>query len=149
MASGDDRRTIVRTGAFAITIVIDTSALLAVILNEASRPALIEATEGASLVGAPSLPWEVGNALIAGVRRRRIASDIVAKAWASYLQVPVRLTQIDVPKALATAGTLGLYAYDAYVLEVARAEGAPLLTLDRALGRAARSIDVSVVELPI
>lgn len=145
---GDDGRTIVRTGEFAITIIIDTSALLAVVLNEASRPALIAATEGASLVGAPSLPWEVGNALIAGVRRRRIANEIVATAWASYLQVPVRLTQVDIPRALETAAALGLYAYDAYVLEVARTERAPLLTLDGALARAARSIDVSVVELP-
>ncbi len=118
------------------------------LLNEASRPALIAATEGASLVGAPSLPWEVGNALIAGVRRRRIPKEIVATAWASYLQVPLRLTQIDVPRALETAGTLGLYAYDAYVLETARTERAPLLTLDATLARAAQTMDISVMELP-
>jgi hypothetical protein len=34
------------------------------------------------------------------------------------------------------------------VLEAARAARAPLLTLDAALGRAARSIGLTVIELP-
>jgi predicted nucleic acid-binding protein len=105
-------------------------------------------TENVSLVGAPSLPWEIGNALIAGVRRRRITSAVVGPAWTNYLQIPIRLSQIDVPRALETADALGLCAYDAYVLETARAERAPVLTLDTALARAARAAGLTVVELP-
>jgi predicted nucleic acid-binding protein len=41
---------------------------------------------------------------------------------------------------------LHLYAYDAYVLEVARAGRIPLLTLDRALARAAGRAAVPLVE---
>jgi len=40
--------------------------VLAVLRDEPSRSALISATEGCGLMGAPSLPSEVGNALIAG-----------------------------------------------------------------------------------
>ena len=130
------------------TIAVDTSAVLAVLLSEASRPALIAVTEGRSLVAAPSLPWEVGNALIAGVRRHKFTGAAVQQAWASYGLIPVRLAQIDVAAALELAASLGVYAYDAYVLEAARSVRAPLLTLDAALARAARSIGLPVMELP-
>ena len=39
---------------------------------------------------------------------------------------------------------LGLYAYDAYVLETARAERLPLLTLDGGLGQIVRHLSYSV-----
>jgi len=131
-----------------VTIAIDTSAILAVLLSEPSRTALIAVTDGCSLVSAPSLPWEVGNALIAGVRKRRLSEELVLTAWASYGMIPVRLAQLDVARALELAVALRVYAYDAYMLEAARSERAPLLTLDAALARAARSIGVSVMELP-
>jgi len=130
------------------TIAIDTSAILAVLLSEPSRAALIAVTEGCSLISASSLPWEVGNALIAGVRKRRLTEEVVLAAWASYGLIPVRLEQFDVARALKLAVALRVYAYDAYMLEAARSARVPLLTLDAALARAARSIGVSVMELP-
>ena len=128
------------------SLVIDTSALLAVLLNEPARAALISATEGYGLVGAPSLPWEVGNALVAGVRRDRLSAAAVRQAWASYQAVPVRLAEIDAEHALNIALEARLYAYDAYVLETARAERLPLLTLDRGLARAARRLGLRMME---
>lgn len=128
-------------------LVVDTSALLAVLLNEPSRPALIHATEGYDLVGAPTLPWELGNALVAGYRRKRLSPAQVNQAWASYEGVPIRLAQISTERALQIALDVGLYAYDAYVLETARVERLPLLTLDRALGRAARQRGLELREV--
>jgi len=127
-------------------LVIDTSALLAVLLNEPTRSALISATQGYGLVGAPSLPWEVANALVAGVRRRRLSAAAVRQAWASYQTVPVRLAEIDAGHALEIALELGLYAYHAYVLETARAERLPLLTLDGRLARAADRLALQLLE---
>jgi predicted nucleic acid-binding protein len=129
-------------------VVVDTSAVLAVLLREPSRDTLVALTESRSLIAAPSLPWEVGNALIAGLRRRKLTAKAVQFAWASYVQIAVRLLHVDARTALGLASSLGLYAYDAYVLEAARAARAPLLTLDAALGRAARSIGLTVIELP-
>jgi predicted nucleic acid-binding protein len=131
----------------ARALVIDASAVLAVLLDEPARPLLIAATEGCSLVGAPSLPSEVGNALVAGFRRRRLAAEEVLGAWSSFQQVRVRLADIDVRSALEIAMGLGLYAYDAYVLETARAERLPLLTLDGALARAADRLGLKLVEV--
>lgn len=131
-----------------IPLAIDTSAVLAVLLNETSRPALVAAVRGASLVGAPSLPWEVGSALVAAVRRQRLTPAEARTAWASYARIPVRLAEIDVAQALVLAASQHLRAYDAYVLQAARTEGASLLTLDGALARAARTIGLAVLELP-
>jgi predicted nucleic acid-binding protein len=131
-----------------LVIAIDASAILAVLLGEASRPALVAATERCALISAPSLPWEVGNALIAGVRRRRLTREMVLRAWESFGRIPVRLTPLDVGQALELAVALHVYAYDAHMLEAAAAARAPLLTLDPSLARAARSIGISVLELP-
>jgi len=127
-------------------LVIDMSALLAVLLNEPARPALIRATQGYGLVGAPTLPWEVGNALVAGFRRKRLSASQVGQAWASYQSVPVRLATINTEHALEIAVEAGLYAYDAYVLETASAERLPLLTLDRGLERAAHRLGLRMKE---
>ena len=127
-------------------LAIDTSAVLAVLLNEPSRPALVRATEGHALIGAPTLPWEVGNALVAGFRRKRLTSQVIQRAWASYQLVQVRLEEIDVASALEIALDLGLYAYDAYVLQMARSAGVPLITLDRGMAVAASRLGVKTPE---
>lgn len=127
-------------------MVIDTSALLAVLLEEPERPALIAATAGAVLMAPSSLPWEVGNALVAAVRRRRLAPAEATRAWVAYEAVPLRLAEVDIGRAVATALDLGLYAYDAYMLELARQRGLPLLTLDQRLGAAAVATGLTLVE---
>ncbi len=130
-----------------ITLTIDTSALLAVLLGEPSRPEILSATRNTLLASAPSLPWEVGNALVAGTRRRRLTPAQAQGAWTSYRQVPIRLVQIDVSQALDLAVSLRVYAYDAYVLETARRERTPLLTLDRGMARAAQTLELPLIEI--
>lgn len=128
-------------------MVIDTSALLAVLLDEPERPAVIAATTGVVLFAPASLPWEVGNALVAIVRRRRLTAAEAQRAWAGYESVPLRLVEVDIAQAIALASELGLYAYDGYMLALARSRRLPLLTLDAKLGSAARDIGVELVEL--
>jgi predicted nucleic acid-binding protein len=71
----------------------------------------------------------------------------LGQAWASYQAVPVRLAHIDAGRALDLALQVGLYAYDGYVLETARAERLPLLTLDLRLARAAQHLGLKVKEV--
>lgn len=129
-----------------MSVVIDTSALLAVLLEEPERPALIAATAGAVLMAPSSLPWEVGNALVAAVRRRRLTPAEANRAWVACEAVPLRLAEVDIGRAVATALHLGLYAYDAYMLELARQRGLPLLTLDQRLAAAAVANGLTLVE---
>ena len=128
-------------------IVIDPSAILAVLLREPERESLITTTEEAVMLAPASLPWEIGNALITGLRRKRLSLDDVQAAWSSFEDVPMRLVDVDMVSALDAAAEHGLYAYDAYVLEAALTRRLPLLTLDKALARAAEQAGVSVLEV--
>lgn len=125
-------------------MVVDTSAVLAVLLEEPERIALIAATRGATLYAPPSLPWEVGNALVALVHRRRLTLAEARRVWDAFQSVPMRLVDIDVGQAIASATELALYAYDAYMLELAVQRGLPLLTLDQKLRHAARARGVTL-----
>jgi predicted nucleic acid-binding protein len=129
-----------------VEIVIDAAALLAVLLEEPERPALLAATTGAVLFAPASLPWEVGNALVAAVRRRRLTAAAAQASWTAYQTIPIRLVEVDIGRAMALAMERGLYAYDAYMLELARNRGLPLLTLDAKLSDAARLTGIALVE---
>lgn len=129
-------------------LVVDTSAVLAVLLNEPRRAEIVRRTKGRRLLAAPSLPWEVGNALVALVRRRRAGATEIAAAWKSFLKVPLRIGSCDGAAAMRIAVDYGLYAYDAYVLETARGAGAPLLSLDERQVAVAAALGIDVMEIP-
>ena len=128
-------------------LVIDTSALLAVLLGEPERAALITLTQSATLLAPGSVPWEVGNGLIAGFRRKRLSARQVRDAWTSFERIPLRLVDVAVPTALGLAEQLGFYAYDAYILEASRAQRVPLLALDGRLRTAAAKLGLEVWEV--
>jgi predicted nucleic acid-binding protein len=130
-----------------VEIVIDTAAVLAVLLEEPERPALLAATTGAVLFAPGSLPWEVGNALVAAVRRRRLSAAEAATGWAAFLAIPVRLVELDIARAIAVATEQDLSVYDGFMLETARARGLPLLTLDAKLSAAAHRMGIELVEV--
>lgn len=88
----------------------DAAAVLAVILEEPERPALLAATAGAVLFAPGSLPWEVDNALVAAVRRRRLTAAQAAAGWTAYQAIPIRLMDVDISRAMALASERGLYA---------------------------------------
>ncbi len=128
-------------------LVVDTSVLLAVLLDEPERDALITLTQGAALLVPGSVPWEVGNGLIAGFRRKRLSARQVRDAWTYFERIPLRLVEVTVLKALGLAEQLGLYAYDAYIIEAARAQRVPLLALDGRLRTAAAELGLEVWEV--
>ena len=130
-----------------MTIIIDTSALIAVVANEPSKPALVEATRGASLLAPTSVHWEIGNAFSAMLKRKRVRLTQVHKALNAYAEIPIRFVDVDLADALEIAAELKIYAYDAYVLECARIHRSPVLTLDAGLMRAAEKIGLDVLEV--
>ena len=128
-------------------LVVDASVLIAVILNEPPKDQLIAVTRGATLIAPTSLPWEVGNALSAAMRRNRLAPKQAQIAIDAYRQIPIRLVDIDLKDAVALAGELKIYAYDAYMLQTARFAGCPLLTLDARQRELATQIGLNVLIL--
>lgn len=121
-------------------LVVDTSAIIAVIAGEPERDAIIAQTMGVSLLAPASVHWEVGNAFSAMLRRRRITLSLAKQAIRSYEQMQFRFIDVDLNQSLDLSARLGLYAYDAYVLACALNLRSPLLTLDNGLaGNAARA----------
>ncbi|MBM3908721.1 MAG: type II toxin-antitoxin system VapC family toxin [Gemmatimonadetes bacterium] len=128
-------------------VVVDTSVVLAVLLNEPARSSILRRTRGARVLVAGSLEWEVGNALITLLRRRRLTANDLQRAWRSFRRIPFAIGACDVATALRLAADAGLDAYDAYAVETARAASAPLLTLDERQRRAAIAVGVDAPEL--
>lgn len=128
-------------------IVIDTSAIVAVLTSEPQRSALVKATEGADLLAPGSVHWEVGNAMSAMLKRRRATPAQVQRCLAAYARIPIRLVDVPLPLALEIAADHGLYAYDAYLITCALQQRVPLLTLDRALAQVADDVGVSLKEV--
>lgn len=128
-------------------ITVDTSVVMAVLLREPSRGALVDQTRDAELLAPPTLPWEVGNALSALLRRGRLEWAEAAAALAGLGAIPLRLPEVDLEDAVALANRFGIYAYDAYVVACARRYRTPLLSLDQAQNAVAREAGVTVMEV--
>lgn len=120
---------------------------MAVVLNEPSKPDLVEVTRDAELVSAPTLTWEVGNSLSALFKRARIDLEQAKGALRSFREIPVRLAEIDLEISVELAKIRGIYAYDAYMLECARKYRTPLLSLDVSQRRVASELGIEVLEV--
>jgi predicted nucleic acid-binding protein len=116
-----------------MNIIVDTSVIIAVIVNESSKPAIIQATQKADLLAPASIHWEIGNAFSAMFKRNRITLDEALEAVEIYKQIPIRVVDIELEEALRIAKQLNIYAYDAYLIRCAQKYSAPLLSLDEAL----------------
>ena len=128
-------------------LVVDTSAIVAVLASEPERRALVRATRGANLVAPESVHWEVGNALVGLVKKRRVTLTDVRRALRIYHEIPLRFLEVDLEAAITLATEHGLYAYDAYVLACARQQRCGLVALDAGLLRVAQALAISVVEV--
>jgi predicted nucleic acid-binding protein len=128
-------------------LIIDTSALLAVIGLQPERAELIRLTKGATLVAPSSVHWEVGNALSAMFKRKAIDLEVALKLLDAYAAIPVRFADVPLKQAVELSRQLNIYAYDAYVIACAINQRAPILSLDNGLLESARSLKVEVLEV--
>lgn len=133
----------------SVRIVLDTSALIAVLTGEPSAPDIVRATWGTELVAPASLPWEFGNAISSQFRRGRVTPTAAADLVRAFERLPVSLVDVPLGRAIEVMHDTRLYAYDAYMLVCAEALRAPLLTLDRQLTAAAITMGIPIIELSI
>jgi len=128
-------------------IVIDVSAILAVIIGEPERDRVVELTAGHTLVGPGSIPWEIGNAFSSMLKQHRVSFEAAKNGLAIFKSIPIRLLTVNLENAVSIAHETNLYAYDAYFLDCATRHAAPLLTLDRPLRRAAETVGIRILEV--
>jgi predicted nucleic acid-binding protein len=133
----------------AAYVVTDTSAILAVLLDEPEKEAVVEATMACVLCAPASIRWEVGNAATAGVKKRRLTPARARQLVRDFEKVTIQEFDIEIQRAVDLAIEYLLYAYDAYILEAARSSGYRLLALDGAVKSSARKMGLSLVKLQI
>jgi predicted nucleic acid-binding protein len=130
-----------------LNITVDASAVMAVVLNEGSKRQLVDGTRGAELLSPPTLYWEVGNALSALVKRRRIDLRQARAALKSLQDIAIRLADVDLDASVTLAHEQSIHAYDAYVLECARRYRTPLLSLDGPQREVAQRLGIEILEV--
>ena len=131
-----------------MNLVVDTSVLMAVLTSEPERPKLISLTVGVDLITPLSVHWEIGNALSAMLKKKRITLPQANSALAAYEKIPLRHVDVSMVEAVRIASELKIYAYDAYLIECAFSQRVALLSLDMRLLAAAKQWGVSIVEVP-
>lgn len=130
-----------------MVITIDTSALLAVLLNEEHKPAIIEATKGHDLHAPSCLDAEVGNALSAMFKRDRLTLEDAEQVLSQFHEIPIRRTKLRLREATRLSHTHNIYAYDAYVLDCALQYRSPLLSLDNKLKKIGNELELTLLEV--
>ena len=130
-----------------MALVVDTSVILAVVLNEPTKAILIRLTTGADLIAPLSLHWEIGNALSAMLKRKRITEVEAQQALVEYQKIPIRFLDVPLDATLQIVVQHLIYAYDAYFLVCARNQSCALITLDGGLRTVAQAAHISLVEV--
>ena len=128
-------------------IIADTNTFLAVTLNEPERDKIIKLTLGHDLIAPNILPFEIGNALSAMLKKNRLEPDDLLSVWDATQQIPVDLRSINIRDAIKIASKFNIYAYDAYFLVCAISLRCPLITLDRRMIEVAQSLGIQIMEV--
>lgn len=129
-----------------MNIVSDTNVFLAVTLDEPEKDRIIQLTSGLDAIAPELLPYEIGNALSAMIKRKQITRDEALSTQIAVSLIPIRLISIDIQQALKLAIEFNIYAYDAYFLQCARAMSCPLITLDKRMKKVAIKLNIEVLE---
>ena len=129
-----------------MNIVADTNIFLATALDEPEKLRIIELTSGSHIVAPTILPYEIGNALTALVKRHRLSPEEAKAAFESTQKIPAKLTHSDIQESLEIAFRFNLYAYDAYFLQCAQSLKCPFITLDQRAKEVAKALNIVVLE---
>jgi predicted nucleic acid-binding protein len=127
-------------------MLLDASAIMAVILNEPNRNTVIALTKNAALLSPEVTSFEIGNALINLFKKRKITEEELLAAYSNYTAIPIENTKVDIEKALKIACKYKIYAYDAYYLETANRLKLPLITFDASMKTAGLDLKINILE---
>jgi len=129
-----------------MNIVSDTNIFLAVALDEPEKERIIQLTSEFDAIAPEILPYEIGNALSAMIKRKQITTEEALSAQKMVGLIPVRLVGVDIQQALKIAIKFNIYAYDAYFLQCAMTMSYPLITLDKRMKQVAAKLNIAVLE---
>jgi predicted nucleic acid-binding protein len=119
-----------------MAVVVDASAIAAILFGEAGAEEVVGAMEGQALLAPTLLPYEVGSVAVGKLRRRTATAEEVGFALGELRRLRISLVEVAAGELVAVAARAGITACDAAYAQLARSRGAKLVTLDRKLRRA-------------
>ena len=131
-----------------MTLVVDASILLAVLMSEPERAKIIELTKGVDLIAPASVHWEIGNALSSMLKRGRMTLVQAESVLKNYEKIPIRFVEVSLHESIKISADRKIYAYDAFLIACARDQRCRLISLDKALLQASKDSGIQVVEVP-
>jgi predicted nucleic acid-binding protein len=118
-------------------IVVDASAIVAILFEEPSAIGLRNRIEGTALAAPSLLAFEIANACVTRERRHPTQHESASATYAIFSRLDIDLMPVELGNVVRLARTTGLTAYDATYLWLARHLQCELVTLDRRLQAAA------------
>jgi predicted nucleic acid-binding protein len=131
----------------AMTLVVDASILLAVLMSEPERAKIIKLTKDVDLIAPLSVHWEIGNALSSMLKRGRMTLVQAENVLKNYEKIPIRFVEVSLPESIRISADRKIYAYDAFLIVCARDQRCKLISLDKALIQASKDSGIQVVEV--
>jgi predicted nucleic acid-binding protein len=120
--------------------VVDVSAVAAVVFQEPGADE-VDNRVAASMLAAPALlQFELTNVCRTKLRQFPDQRETLLDQFSVGMEIPIETHEVDYLETLSLAERFNLTAYDASYLWLARELGAELVTLDRALARAAAAL---------
>src|SRR3990167_1117700 len=116
-------------------LVLDASFILAFLLPDEDI-AEVEETfkkfhqKEIQLLSSALLPFEVFNCLKTALLRKRIEFKLASGLGEKFLQLDIKLEEVDFTESFKLSQKANLSFYDASYVYLARSKGVPLLTLD-------------------
>ncbi|GMO30186.1 MAG: type II toxin-antitoxin system VapC family toxin [Termitinemataceae bacterium] len=126
-------------------ILLDASAIMAVIIEEPEKEQVINITKNVTIVSPSMVPFEIANGLSKMTKRKIIDKNRMVNAFEFFNRIPIKIIETDIKKALEIAGDYNIYAYDAFYLESAKRLGLPLLTFDGNMARIGKEICLTIL----
>ena len=128
-----------------MNVLLDASAIMAIILNEPNKNIVISLTKGVTLLSPAMLSYEIGNALISLYKRHKLKENEIREAYNNFKQIRITPLDVNMEKALEISCKYKVYAYDAYYLETAKRLKLPLITFDKPMQNVASNMNILVL----
>jgi len=127
------------------TLVVDASAIAAILFAEAEAASVAEALSGCRLTAPALITTELASIALKKVRRESMDPEEIAAALAEFANLRVAVVAMAPGGLRGAALASKLSAYDAGYLLLAEELGALLVTLDKDLKRASLEAGLEVL----
>ena len=127
-------------------ILLDASAIMAVVADEPESELVILYTQDAVIVSPNVIVFELANALTKMMKKKVIDTEEKMTSLIEIVEkIPLKIVEVNIKETLRIAWKYKIFAYDAFYLETALRLHLPLLTFDNGMRRIGNELGIPVL----